>query len=161
MARNNLSKEERSQKMKDAWARRRAAQGEVEGIKHREDLHVDPETAENEVVTIHFLEDGFTAFGQVFYRGQELSIEKGSPQYKETLDKKGNSWLDLDVDEQFKRYEKQMFAPGPWRGRTLEDAIKEMEALATETDPEERARIEKRIARQSMPLGAGNLLVKK
>lgn len=78
----------------------------------------------DENIVIHFLQDGFTANGQIWYRGQELEFEIGSQAYKDTFDRVGQSWLDLRLDEfaQVDRYGEIMFRPGPWPGKTLIDA---------------------------------------
>lgn len=75
-------------------------------------------------IIIHFLEDGFSALGHVWYRGQELEFVPGSQAYKDTFDRRGRTWLDLRHDEfaQVDRWEKVMFRAGPWPGKTLRDA---------------------------------------
>lgn len=72
-------------------------------------------------VLIHFLEDGFTALGSVWYRGQELEFEPGSGAYRDTVDRNGWSWLSLAGDDfaQVERYGKVYFRPGPWPGKAL------------------------------------------
>ena len=79
----------------------------------------EPETAvaaapAGEVIRIHFLEDGLTALGKVFYRGEELEFVVGSAAHKDTFDRLGRSWLDLRKDEfgQVDRFGKVMFAGG-------------------------------------------------
>lgn len=72
---------------------------------------------DSEYITIHFLEDGHTALGQTWYRGQEITFEVGGEAYQATFDRNGNSWLlDLidDPREQVLRYGGQKFARGPW-----------------------------------------------
>ena len=78
-----------------------------------------------DVVFFHVLEDGFTAFGKVWLRGQEIKISRTSPEYKLTLDKFGNSWLDLVDDQraQYARWGYLKIAPGEWPGRKYDDAI--------------------------------------
>jgi len=75
-------------------------------------------------ILIHFLEDGFTVLGQVWYRGQELEFEPGSPAHQDTYDRTGRSWLDLRNDEfaQAARWGKVMFRNGPWPGKSLAEA---------------------------------------
>lgn len=71
-----------------------------------------------DIVTINFVEDGLTAFGRMWYRGQEVSIEKGSPQWESTvydLDT-GESWMELDEDGQIDRWGVRFFRPGKWAG---------------------------------------------
>lgn len=73
-----------------------------------------------DVVTVNFTEDGFTAFGNVWYRGQTVSVEKGTPDWELTLDGEGNSWMDLDEDAQIERYGRRMFRPGKWSGKSYD-----------------------------------------
>jgi hypothetical protein len=77
-----------------------------------------------ETILLHFVEDGFSACGQIWYRGQELEFEVGGKAHKQQINSKGKSWLDLvdDIDGQFERWGKQFFAPGPWRGRSWADS---------------------------------------
>jgi len=76
--------------------------------------------------TIHFLEDGFTALGRVYYRGEELTVEPGTEEWQKTLDGRGLSWLDMsDVDQKI-RYKRVMFARGPWPGETYDEADPEL-----------------------------------
>lgn len=42
---------------------------------------------------IHCIRDGATAFGHIWYVGQEVEIQKGSPEYRSTIDRNGDSWL--------------------------------------------------------------------
>lgn len=75
----------------------------------------------SETILVHILEDGFSAHGQVWYRGQEIEYVKNETVYKDTLDRDGNSWLDLDPRGQMRRYGRVYFAPGPWPGVEYED----------------------------------------
>ncbi len=95
----------------------------------RKDPDVELETVPpgaGETILIHFLEDGFTALGQVWYRGQELEVAPDSGAYADTCDRHGRSWLDLRHDEfaQAERFGKVMFRVGPWPGKALADAAK-------------------------------------
>lgn len=85
----------------------------------------DPGATEN--IVIHFVEDGFTALGHVWYRGQVIEFEPGSQAYEDTRDRNGKSWLDLrDDDEgQYDHWDKIMFRSGPWRGRRYRDGTYE------------------------------------
>jgi hypothetical protein len=67
-------------------------------------------------IVIHFLQDGFTAFGTTWLRGQVLEVKIGSAEYNSTLDREGDTWLDLAAlpDKQTDRWGKQMFGEGPW-----------------------------------------------
>lgn len=75
-------------------------------------------------ILIHFLEDGFTALGRVWYRGQELEFETGGQPYRDTFDRNGSTWLSLVDDEfgQVEKYGKVMFRRGPWPGKPLTEA---------------------------------------
>lgn len=79
--------------------------------------------ADDSVILLHFVEDGFTADGAVWVRGQELEYHKGTAEYEQTLDRNGVSWLDLVGDEaaQMDRFGKVMFRPGPWPYDEFED----------------------------------------
>lgn len=83
-------------------------------------------------ILIHFLEDGFSALGRVFYRGEELEFEVGSRAYEDTFNKRGESWLDYRNDEfgQVDRWGKIFFRNGPWPGKTYRDGT--YEALKNE-----------------------------
>lgn len=69
-----------------------------------------------ESIVFHVLSDGFTFNGVVVYRGQEFEVVIGSKAYEDTKDRHGNTWLDLIKDSagQYRRWGKQIFAPGPW-----------------------------------------------
>lgn len=74
-------------------------------------------------VLIHFLEDGFMGFGQIWSKGQEIEVVVGSDAWKRSVDSQGKSWLDLrnDLSGQRKRYGKIMFAEGPYAWREGEE----------------------------------------
>jgi hypothetical protein len=72
-------------------------------------VYVPPE---GETVVIHFIEDGLTFAGQVWYRGQEIEIGPAHPRWEQA-----RGWILLDRMAQIERYGKQYFAPGPWPGR--------------------------------------------
>src|SRR3954466_9124810 len=65
----------------------------------KKDVEPEPDTiaepGSQDNIVIHFLEDGLTALGKVWYRGQELEFEPGSRAYQDTFDRYGNSWLKL------------------------------------------------------------------
>jgi hypothetical protein len=84
--------------------------------------------AEGEAVLIHFIADGLTAFGQVWYRGQELQIGPSHPRWKEAL-----GWITLTRFQQAERWGEQKFDFGPWPGRRHVDALGSFEQL-TGTD---------------------------
>ena len=67
---------------------------------------------EGESVIIHFIEDGLTAFGKVWYRGEEIEIGPDHPRWPEA-----KGWVLLSKWEQMDRYGKQYFDQGPWPGQ--------------------------------------------
>jgi len=67
---------------------------------------------EGETVLIHFIEDGLTFAGQVWYRGQEIEIGPRHPRWEQA-----RQWILLDRYAQIDRWGKQFFDRGPWRGR--------------------------------------------
>lgn len=71
--------------------------------------------------TYHFTADGVVAWGQVWYRGQEVHVDTTSDHYKATLDKDGKSWLDLSVRDQIARWGEQKIAAGEWPGKALDE----------------------------------------
>lgn len=105
-----------------------------------EDLPVDYDTeglgAEDNIV-IHFVNDGLTALGQVWYRGQDLEIAPGSPAYRETCDRNGKSWLALrgDPAAQEARWGREYFREGPWAGKSYVDAEGSFERLENVVPP--------------------------
>lgn len=72
-----------------------------------------------DTIHIHFVKDGFTAQGEVWFRGQEVVFDRQGVAYKQTQDRNGNSWVDLagDAGAQYDRYGDEYFRPGPFRGR--------------------------------------------
>jgi hypothetical protein len=83
-------------------------------------------------ILVHILEDGFTALGKVWYRGDELEFEPQGRAYKDTFNKLGETWLELRHDEfgQAERWGKVMFRNGPWPGKSYADGT--FETLRTE-----------------------------
>ncbi len=95
-----------------------------------------PASANGDTIVIHFLEDGATALGKLFYRGDELEFVVGSQAHRDTFDRNGKSWLDLRFDEfaQAERFGGRiMFRNGPWPGKTYADG--RYENLRSATDP--------------------------
>ena len=74
------------------------------------------ENAVQDSITINFVADGLSALGKIWYRGQELTVTKGTDDYESTLDRDGNSWLDLTEAEQLAYWGERKFAAGPWQG---------------------------------------------
>ena len=126
-----LTDEEREiRDLEDQLAKREAKILESSATKYAE-------PAKGETLLIHFLEDGMTFSGQSWYRGQEVEFEIGGTAWEQQKDRNGNTWLDLvdDIDAQWAKWGKQMFARGPWRGKSWID-------FSHITDPAERAEAE-------------------
>lgn len=85
------------------------AQAAAAAFERQEQTYVP---AEGEAVLIHFVADGLTAFGQVWYRGQELEIGPSHPRWNEAL-----GWITLSRYQQVERWGEQKFDFGPWPGR--------------------------------------------
>lgn len=77
---------------------------------------LEVEEVEGEEKVVHFLEDGFHALGQQWYRGQELHVQPGTAQWAQVHNSQGKSWMDDDKWTQTQKYGQQMFDQGPWRG---------------------------------------------
>lgn len=91
-----------------ATATTAAAQAAPEKIKS------DDPSAEG-AVTIHFVDDGFTGLGKIWYRGEELTVAPGSPNWDALTDRTlGRMVLQLNEAEQVARWGRRLFAPGPW-----------------------------------------------
>jgi hypothetical protein len=73
--------------------------------------YVQP-TGKCETVMIHFTEDGITAYGTVWYKGQELEVEVGGPGWEYA-----SLWILMDDRAQMERWGKVKFRPGPWPGQ--------------------------------------------
>ncbi len=85
---------------------------------------IPPAPVEPETVLVHFVEDGLTLLGQVWYRGQEIEVTQGTDAWDLLVDPTSGMLLKLDEDEQIDRWGKRYFRNGPWRGKgydTLED----------------------------------------
>jgi hypothetical protein len=102
--------------LEDQVARKLAAEEENAPVEFAE------AKGENTIL-IHVVEDGFLAQGVTWYRGQEIEFDVDGEAYQQTVNKYGNSWLDLrdDIDGQYDKYGTQYFAAGPWRGRKWGD----------------------------------------
>lgn len=85
--------------------------------------------------TIHFVEDGFTAFQKVWYRGEEITIEEGDQYFDRAFDSKGNFIFGLDENEQIERYGHVMYRPGPWPGLGYDLRVYEAAEIAADKTP--------------------------
>lgn len=113
--------------LKDAVARRDAEAAERAPVEY--------DVADSGGIMIHVLEDGFTACGVVWYRGQEIRFTPGGEAYEQTKNRDGESWLDLDEAEQWERWGKKMFGRGPWPGKKWGDTsgLSDKEEIAAAT----------------------------
>jgi hypothetical protein len=95
-----------------------------------------PAPKEPEVKTklIHFVRDGFTAFGTIWYTGQELEIQIPSHDYTVTLDANGKSWLDESEQDQYDIRGDVYWREGPWRGQR-DEAFEAAEAARRRRAP--------------------------
>lgn len=99
-------------------------------VSHFEALPPVYQPSETEAILIHFVEDGFTFAGQVWYTGQEIQIGPDHPRWQEVL-----PWILLTRFEQVERYGKQYFDRGPWPGRpSYTDAAGNFEQLYASRD---------------------------
>lgn len=91
--------------------------------------------------------EGGTATGRVLRRGEEFEV---TPElYAETLDRNGNSWLDLDENAQVQRFGHIKFLPGKCPdgirvgddddGYLYREGQRAREYARAISDPEERA----------------------
>jgi hypothetical protein len=103
------------------------AQREIEDLKDQlakakgaKDPELEYGTVENpgdeKNILIHFVRDGFCELGTVWYRGQELELEPGTPAYNGA-----KSWANLSADEQEEIYGEVYFRKGEWKGKAYED----------------------------------------
>lgn len=79
------------------------------------------EETETEKVHIHILIDGLMAAGTTWYRGQEIQVSTDSPEFLRQVDRNGNCWMTLTVEEQYEKFGKQVYGQGPWPGKAWGD----------------------------------------
>jgi hypothetical protein len=72
--------------------------------------YIQPQAGTQRVL-IHFVEDGLTAFGTVWMRGQELEMVVDGPRWDEAA-----RWILQDDRQQMAHYGHVKFRPGPWPG---------------------------------------------
>lgn len=68
----------------------------------------DFQPSQGQRLVIHFVDDGFTALGHIWLRGQQIEIGPDHPRWQDA-----RAWITLTTDEQIARYGKQYFASGP------------------------------------------------
>lgn len=109
---NQLTPEEKAQRQAEHAAAVAAGQRDPQ-------LSYGP-APQGQTYTIHFIKDGLSFAGVVWLRGQEISLEVGSPRWKEA-----ESWIQLDDFDQVERFGDVYFRKGPWRGKSYRDAARE------------------------------------
>lgn len=68
-------------------------------------------------LTYHFVEDGFTAFGKTWYRGEEITLVEGSEDWGAAFDRFGVFIFEKGDYEQMEAYNGTVFyRQGPWPG---------------------------------------------
>lgn len=124
-------------------------------VKTREFL-AKPSKADK-VHTINFVEDGMTALGWSWYRGETLTVEEGTDAWDRTLFENDEgetvSWLTLDEDEQVDRWGLRFFREGKWKGKgyDLSDPALTDEQKAILQAAQEEAEGKKAPARRKVP----------
>lgn len=69
-------------------------------------------------IIVHFLsQQTFSSNNKAFYYGQEVTF--GPEAYKDTVDRYGNSWLNMTEEEQIERWDEVKFRKGPWPGKRV------------------------------------------
>lgn len=66
--------------------------------------------------TFHFVEDGFTIFGKVWLRGEEVTIEEGTEYFEKAFTPDGKFKMGMTPNEQIERYGVVYYKEGPWDG---------------------------------------------
>lgn len=64
-----------------------------------------------QTVLVHVLKDGFTAFGKVWFYGEEIEVEVNGPRWEDA-----RRWILMDDFQQMALYKKINFRHGPWPG---------------------------------------------
>lgn len=64
----------------------------------------------------HVVNDGFTVFGKVRYRGEEFVVEEGTPEFALSYDRYGNFIFARSEEDQIEAYGEVKYREGPWPG---------------------------------------------
>lgn len=106
---NELTDEQRRiRDLEDRLAQRKASRDpESEFVSAEDGIH------------FHIVKDGFTAFGQAWFRGQELLVDPAGRVAASTKNRLGHSWLDTidDPGAQTELFGDVYLRRGPFRGR--------------------------------------------
>lgn len=90
-------------------------------------LQITGDISAEGAVTIHFVDDGFTILGKIWYRGEELTVVPETSQWEESMVEfpKGSGsykcFAELDEFEQEEKWGRRFFRPGLWRGKRLDE----------------------------------------
>lgn len=83
----------------------------------------DFQSSTGDKIVIHFVDDGFTALGHVWLRGQQIAIGPDHPRWPDAI-----RWINMTPDEQINTYGKQHFARGPVpREETAQEQYRQVE----------------------------------
>lgn len=108
---------------------------------------IDKDAPEEDVVVIHFLRDGLTAFGKVWYQGEELTIQRGTGWWDATKNRDGDSWVETTEEQQVEKWGEPRFRLGHWAGRGFDlddDALDEADReLLRKVEAERVAKVKK------------------
>lgn len=89
-----------------------------------------PQAAEgDDVIIIHFVENGHVALGKSWFIGEELSVQRGGEIFQRTVDRLGRSWLDMTEEDQLSAYGKVIFRLGKWPHKKLDSLVTEDDYL--------------------------------
>lgn len=111
--RREMQEQAEEQRRKDELSRSASSDKPVTGFQ----ISGNPQAEGS--VTIHFVDDGFTVLGKVWYRGEELTIVPGTKQWDQSPEYKGKIFAVLDEFEQEEIWGRRFFRLGPWRGKRL------------------------------------------
>lgn len=131
----NIAANESIESLAEKVARLEAELAEARGgVSETEEVGV---ADDDDVVTIHFLADGFIALGECWYRGQEVRLKKGGVAWKSQYDRNGKSWLDYldNIEGQYERWGNHVIGRGPWPGKKWGSEIPDLVAAAAQDDP--------------------------
>jgi hypothetical protein len=113
---------------------------------------VDPEAAG--AVTINFVSDDCTVLGKSWFRGQELTIAPGTPEWDELWDaKRGKSILEYTEDEQVLLWGERKWRHGHWTGLTFDQLLTDP-SLSAEERAELQTILDKKTSRTAPPSGS-------
>lgn len=115
------TKEEKDLEHRIALAQNRSVDAAPEAF---EDVEDDEDT-----LTFHIVDSGFTFLGKVWNYGQNVRIKRGGRAWLDTVDRNGNTWLDdISEEAQYARFKRQVVKPGLYSGPEFNDAIAQEDA---------------------------------